>query len=498
MSTTPKSSLSSSLRHKKSTIQGQQDQLKEALENIALTIDDENERAVWEQNVSMEFQALFSQYIYTRGDTVDWSKINRPSEELVTRMKDIPDLDEDMEKDLISKLAIVKLNGGLGTSMGCIGPKSAIEVKNNQNFLDLIIKQIKNLNEKYKVSVPLLLMNSFNTDQDTSVLIERYRYSDVDIKTFNQSRFPRIHADTFLPLADHINSDDECWYPPGHGDFFRSLYNSGLLDQLEAEGKEYIFLSNVDNLAATVDLKLLAHMIERDCEYLMEVTDKTLADVKGGTIIEYEGKVKLLEIAQVPSNYVNEFKSIQKFKIFNTNNLWFSISGLKSVVEKNLLDSIEIIPNMKNVGGSKVLQLETAAGAAISFFRNAQAVNVPRTRFLPVKGTSDLFVVQSELYSTENGSLIANPQRPFPTVPIIKLGPEFKYVSDYEERIDGPIDIIELDRLTISGNVHLGRNITFKGSVIIIANSGSRIDIPDGTILENKIVSGHLEILDHS
>jgi len=373
-----------------------------------------------------------------------------------------------------------------------------LKLKMDRIFLDLIVKQIKFLNLKYSANVPLLLMNSFNTDDDTAQLIERYKYSEVDIRTFNQSKFPRIWADTYHPLAEDIYGDLEDWYPPGHGDFFKSFYNSGLMEQLIEDGKGYIFLSNVDNLAATVELKLLAHMIDRESDFVMEVTDKTLADVKGGTIIDYNGTVKLLELAQVPSKHVQEFKSIKKFKIFNTNNLWIKISGLKQVVESEVLKNIDIIPNMKSVRKNKCIQLETAAGAAISFFNKAQAVNVPRSRFLPVKGCSDLLVVQSELYKTENGSLIANPERPFPTIPIIKLGPEFRMVADYEQRIGGQVDIIELDRLTISGNVFLGRNVTLKGSVIIIANTGSRIDIPDGAILENKIVSGHLEVLDHS
>lgn len=103
-----------------------------------------------------------------------------------------------------------------------------------------------------------------------------------------------------------------CRYPPGHGDLYDALTNSGLLDRLLAAGKEYIFVSNVDNLGATVDVNILQHMIDSDAEFLMEVTDKTKADVKGGTIIDYEGQVRLLEIAQVPNEHVEDFKSVRK------------------------------------------------------------------------------------------------------------------------------------------------------------------------------------------
>jgi len=399
---------------------------------------------------------------------------------------------------LANKLAVVKLNGGLGTSMGCVGPKSVIEVRQNQTFLDLIIKQTQSLDEEFECKTPLILMNSFNTHDDTDKILERYQYSGVNIKTFNQSRYPRIYKDSLLPLPTTFDSDKEQWYPPGHGDFYYSLYSSGVLQELIDEGKEYIFLSNVDNLAATVNLDILNHMIDQQCEFLMEVTNKTLADIKGGTLIDYEGTIKLLEIAQVPSQHVQEFKSIKKFKIFNTNNLWIKISAIKELVEKGLLKDMDIIANEKTHENQRILQLETAAGAAIQFFKNGQAVNVPRNRFLPVKSTSDLFIIQSDLYQLRNGTLIMNPNRPFPNAPIVQLGDKFKEIRNYQKHIQGTVNILELDRLTISGDVYLGRNIELRGSVIIVANDGCRIDIPEGSLLENKVVTGNLRILEHS
>jgi UTP--glucose-1-phosphate uridylyltransferase len=203
------------------------------------------------------------------------------------------------------------------------------------------------------------------------------------------------------------------------------MYNSGILDELIAEGKEYIFVSNVDNLGAVVDLNILQHMVESDAEFLMEVTDKTKADIKGGTLIDYDGTVRLLEVAQVPPEHMEEFKSIKKFRIFNTNNLWVNLKAVKREKELNL----EVIVNNKTLdSGEKVLQLETAVGAAIKHFKNAHGINVPRSRFLPVKSTSDLFLVTSDLYSLNHGELVMNPKRLFQTVPLVKLGDEFKKV----------------------------------------------------------------------
>jgi len=414
-------------------------------------------------------------------------------------MSKIPDATPAEKSVLASELAVLKLNGGLGTSMGCVGPKSAIEVRSNETFLDLTVKQIQYLNKHCgsNHTVPLVLMNSFNTHDDTAKLLEKYKMGGVTFLTFNQSKFPRIVKDSFVPFPQNCHGDIEEWYPPGHGDIYQAIVNSGVLDQLIKMGKKYLFVSNVDNLGATVNLNILKYVAQNNIDFLMEVTDKTRADIKGGTLIKYNGAIKLLEVAQVPKQHVPEFQSIKKFKIFNTNNLWIKIQSIADVVKAGSLKDIDIIANPKTVNGTNVIQLETAAGAAIQFFRNARGINVPRNRFLPVKATSDLFILQSDLYSIQDGTLVMNPLRPYPSVPIVKLGQQFKNVSDYQRRLGGKVNIIELDQLTISGDVTLGRDVVLKGTVIIVANDGCRIDIPNNAVLEDKVVTGNVRILDH-
>ncbi|XP_036448616.1 UDP-glucose pyrophosphorylase 2b isoform X1 [Colossoma macropomum] len=451
------------------------------------------------------FKKLFHRFLQVKGPSVEWPKINRPPEDSIQPYEKIREkgLPENVA-DSLNKLVVVKLNGGLGTSMGCKGPKSLISVRNENTFLDLTVQQIEHLNKTYNTDVPLVLMNSFNTDEDTRKILQKYTHHRVKIHTFNQSRYPRINKESLLPVAKDIGLVGESadgWYPPGHGDIYASFFNSGLLEQLIAEGKEYIFVSNIDNLGATVDLHILNHLVSQPngkrCEFIMEVTDKTRADVKGGTLIQYEGKLRLLEIAQVPKAHVDEFKSVSKFKIFNTNNLWISLAAIKRLQEQNAMD-MEIIVNPKTLnGGLNVIQLETAVGAAIKCFDNALGINVPRSRFLPVKTTSDLLLVMSNLYSLEAGSLTMSEKREFPTTPHVKLGSSFTKVQEYLIRFESIPDMLELDHLTVSGDVTFGKNVSLKGTVIIIANHGDRIDIPAGSMLENKIVSGNLRILDH-
>lgn len=442
------------------------------------------------------FKRLFSAFQQQKSSVIDWNKIMPPPEDMVANYSSLKSVSSEEAKKLLEKLAVLKLNGGLGTTMGCTGPKSVIEVRGEKSFLDLSVQQVQYLNTVHGTSVPLILMNSFNTHDATRKIISKYD-GKVSVKTFNQSRHPRFYKDTLTPCPEAYDASKDNWYPPGHGDVFEALYNSKLIDELQREGIEYVFVSNVDNLGATVDLQILKHVVDTGCEYLMEVTDKTRADVKGGTLIQYEGKAKLLEIAQVPSSKVEEFKSIKKFKIFNTNNIWIKLSAIKRLVESGAFDNMDIIVNNKQLNGRGVIQLERAIGAGIQYFQNSHGVNVPRSRFLPVKSTSDLLIVQSNLYSITNGTLVMDSRRAFSSVPLVKLGVEFQKVAEYMKRFQSIPDILDLAHLTVSGDVTFGKDVVLKGTVIIVANQGSRIDIPSNSLLENKVISGNLRILDH-
>ncbi|KAJ1952067.1 UTP-glucose-1-phosphate uridylyltransferase, partial [Linderina pennispora] len=219
-----------------------------------------------------DFYRLFQRYHHEKKHSkpLDWEKVRGPKPEDVIAYKDLPAKEFKEVSPLLNKLAVLKLNGGLGTTMGCVGPKSAIEVRDSQTFLDLTVQQIEYLNEVSGADVPLILMNSFNTDEDTSKIVQKYNTHNVSICTFNQSRWPRFKTDSNLPLAHTPENRPGYWYPPGHGDLYEAFANSGLLDQLLEDGKEWVFVSNVDNLGATVDPAILQHMADTGAEFVME------------------------------------------------------------------------------------------------------------------------------------------------------------------------------------------------------------------------------------
>ncbi|KAL0572229.1 UTP-glucose-1-phosphate uridylyltransferase [Marasmius crinis-equi] len=477
---------------------------------VATVEDPTTKKACAIDNEMQSFFSLFTRYLSERAKSqeLDWERIKSPAEDQIVPYDN---LNVPQDSKNLNKLAVLKVNGGLGTSMGMTGAKSALEVKDDMTFLDLTVCQIQHLNATNRVDVPLILMTSFNTHEDTLRITKKYANQQLRITTFNQSRYPRILKETLMPLPKRADDDKKHWYPPGHGDLYNALLHSGVLDQLLAEGKDYLFVSNSENLGAVVDEKILQHMIDTQAEFLMEVTDKTEADVKvskaihsrgancssnasqGGTLINYEGSLQLLEVAQVPAQHVEDFTSVRNF---NTNNLWLNLKALKRVMENEGME-LEIIINPEMTDdGQAVIQLETAAGAAIKHFKNAHGISVPRNRFLPVKDCSDLLLIKSGIYSLQHGQLLLNEQRLSKTIPVIKLGDHFKEIQHFQKRFKEIPDILVLDHLTVTGDVCFGRGVILRGNVIIIADEGRYINIPDGCILDDCNVFGNVNVIE--
>ena len=306
---------------------------------------------------------------------------------------------ETKKAKLLQELVVCKLNGGLGTSMQCTKPKSSIIVKDKKSFLELSLHQHLFLQEKWKVSIPFLLMNSFYTEQITKQKIQAYK--NINFYCLKQSCYPRLVnlAQENYCLLDVDKFGDEAFYPPGHGDIFIHLQEN-LLHKFLEEGKKYLFLSNIDNLGATVSLSILKYLEETSCPFLIETVIKTKNDTKGGSLLKdcKTGRIKLLEAAQMEqiSNW-QQHHTQSKLTTFNTNNLWINLPALQKAMQQPSW-KLDLIKNYKNIAGKNILQLETTMGSAIANFNGAQTIIVPRFRFLPVKKIFDLYLLRSERF----------------------------------------------------------------------------------------------------
>ncbi|MBT3515697.1 MAG: UTP--glucose-1-phosphate uridylyltransferase [Flavobacteriaceae bacterium] len=414
----------------------------------------------------------------------NWKSLGNPDEKKLISYTSLPVPKKESIEASLAQLAVCKLNGGLGTTMNCRGPKSAIIVREKKTFINILVEQISELNKKYKADVPLYFMNSFNTHDATERIISRVK-GTTRILSFCQHSYPRLLADEsgFLDLQ---KKSADAWYPPGHGDLFSCILENGYLDSLIKEGRECLFISNADNLGAVIDLKILDYMINEDIPFLMEVTSKTTADMKGGVLCQGKDRIQLLEIANVPPEHVAEFCGNKKFKFFNTNNIWINLIHLKRMLKEGPLD-LDLVINRKQVKKQDILQLETTVGSALNLFPGSVGMNVPRSRFLPVKKTSDLLLVQSNLFDLDRGILKRDSAINDSNLPRINLKDPFNDLKEYQRRVPVPPDIAELSSLELEGQVQFNGNVTLKGNVRLISHK-KKIRIPKGAVLENKIV----------
>ncbi len=388
-------------------------------------------------------------------------------------------------KEVLHKSIMLKLNGGLGTSMGLREAKSLLKVKDRFTFLDIIARQA------IYSKVPLVLMNSFNTQEKSLQVLKKYPDLKNEIPfDFLQHKIPKISSETFKPVEFNHNTHFE-WCPPGHGEIYTAMITSGILDILIKNGFEFAFISNSDNLGAIMDLTILGYFANNKFPFLMEVAKRTEADKKGGHLAKLpNGQLILREAAQCPEDDKKEFQNIMKHKYFNTNSIWINLKSLKTIMEenKNIL-GLPMIVNKKTVDpkdhkSENVFQLETAMGSAISVFKGASALTVPRERFAPVKTTNDLLAVRSDNYIlNDDFSIITNPKRNLKPL-VIKLDNHFyKNVDDLDKRFPYNISLLECENLIIKGDYLFGKNVEAKGNVTLENTSNHQIQIDDNSIL---------------
>ena len=440
------------------------------------------------------FKCYFSQLLYGSQGKLTQQEIIPVEQNELESLDSISRYKENAS-EAISELAVIKLNGGLGTSMGLEKAKSLIKVREDKSFLNLIAEQIKVLREKYQSRVPLMFMNSFRTHMDTMMHVQEIDNPYHLPQAFLQHKYPKIMADDLSPAKWPENPELE-WNPPGHGDIYTALVTSGVLKNLLEKGYKYAFISNSDNLGATVDESILGYLKAKEFTFLMEVTPRTVTDRKGGHLCRLlkNHRLAVREIAQCPENELEDFMDIQKYSFFNTNSIWLNLEELEKVFVRHRMIPLDLIINSKNLDprnpdSPKVYQMETAMGSAISAFDHAGALNVPRDRFAPVKTTSDLLAVKSDLYEmTDMMTIVPNPRRKDPMPDIHLDSGFFKNIDQFEDRFAAGIpSLLECQELKVEGNVYFGRDVKIKGKTFIRNTSAKPVTIQDGSELEGQV-----------
>lgn len=412
--------------------------------------------------------------------------------EPLTEVDSIEDVDisDEQAREALSKTVLIKLNGGLGTSMGMDKAKSLLPVRDGKSFLDLLVGQVMAARKRYDVELPLIFMNSFRTRDDTLAALAEHPGIEVDglPLDFLQNREPKLRADDLTPVTWEKDPSLE-WCPPGHGDIYTALVASGVLDALIERGFRYAMTSNSDNLGAAPSARLAGWFAASGAPYAPEMCRRTPADVKGGhlAVRKSDGRIILRDTAQTPADEMHYFTDQFRHPFFHTNNLWFDLVVLRdTLIERKGILGLPLIKNAKTVDpvdptSTPVLQLETAMGAAVEAFEGATAVEVPRSRFLPVKTTNDLLLLRSDTYEVdEDGLLQMVPEKAC----TVSLDPAaYKKIKDFEARFpQGAPSVKEATSLTVEGDWTFGAGVVATGNAHVAAD-GAPGEIPDGTRL---------------
>jgi len=402
-------------------------------------------------------------------------------------LSDSPETEED--RDALAATAIIKLNGGLGTSMGLNKAKTLLPVKDGLTFLDIIVRQIQWARRTYSVKLPLLFLHSFNTQADVLAALAAYPDLEVDGLGLDmmQSEEPKLYQSDLNPVTWPANLKLE-WCPPGHGDLYPTMLDSGILDLLIDKGYRYASVSNSDNLGAAPSARLAGWFARTGAPFATEITLRTPMDVKGGhvAIRKSDGRLILRETAQTPPDEMKYFTDPDIHPYAHCNNLWFDLEALRAKLdETGGVLGLPLIRNAKTVdpldpSSPAVYQIESAMGAAIECFEGARAIAVPRSRFLPVKTTNELTLLRSDVFTMGEDFI---PRATVSPLPVVSLCRQFATITGLEVRMPYPLSLTRAHTLTVTGDWKFGEDVRIVGDVTLGPEGGS---VPDGAVIDSS------------
>ncbi|HET7069590.1 MAG TPA: UTP--glucose-1-phosphate uridylyltransferase [Nocardioides sp.] len=400
------------------------------------------------------------------------------------------DVDDESASAALRATVVIKLNGGLGTSMGMERAKSLLCVRSGMSFLDVIARQVLHLRREHDAPLPLMFMNSFRTSSDTMDALARYANLPADglPLEFLQNREPKLLTDDLTPVSWSKEPDLE-WCPPGHGDLYTALRGTGLLQKLIDLGYERVFVSNSDNLGAVPDARIAGWFAESGAPFAIEAVRRTPSDRKGGHFARRrsDGRIVLRETAQTSKKDQAALADLDRHRFCSTNNLWFDLRAMAEALEaRHGILGLPLIRNVKNVDPSdpstpEVIQIETAMGAAIEVFEGARTIEVGRDRFVPVKTTNDLLVLRSDVYDV-GGDFVLDPAS---EIPFVDLDPAYyKLVPEFERRFpEGAPSLRQASSLKVSGDWTFGAKVKVVGDVALETGAAERV--ATGSVLEH-------------
>ena len=325
-----------------------------------------------------ELRARVSSGELSEASNVVRGKVEPPRDGDVVRLSELgsPEWaaarDTGVEALTAGRIAQVVLAGGMATRFGGV-VKGAVEALDGRSFLSWKLGETAALGQALGVELPVALMTSFQTDDETRAHVASLGVPEAH--WFTQSVSLRLTEGGDLFLA----SGRPSLYAPGHGDLVDAIRASSTIDRLRDRGVEHVAVSNVDNLGARLDPVVIGAHILAGRPLTMEVASKQ-GDM-GGAPARVDGRLGLLEGPQFPPGFDQ-----RRIRVFNTNS---------SVIALDALDrrfDLAWLYVRKEVDGRPAVQLERlyhqiAWELETTFLEVARSG--PRGRFFPIQEPDD-------------------------------------------------------------------------------------------------------------
>ena len=192
-----------------------------------------------------------------------------------------------------------------------------------------------------------------------------------------------------------------------------------------------------------------------------------------------DGRIVLRETAQTRPADLEALADLDRHRFCSTNNLWFDLVAMRRELDRRGgILGLPLIRNVKNLDPAdpatpKVIQIETAMGAAIEVFEDARTIEVERDRFIPVKTTNDLLVLRSDVYDLGKDFGLDQAS----DVPFVDLDPEYyQLVGDFDQRFpEGAPSLRKASSLKVDGDFTFGHGVQVIGDVELESGSAQRI-----------------------
>ena len=277
------------------------------------------------------------------------------------------------------ELAFCTMAGGMATRMGGI-VKALAEVTSGHTFLQMRLAENRSACALAKRPVPLWLMTSDATHDDITAALAKEKAPD-HVAAFRQNLSLRLTPEGELFRGDDGQPSE---HATGHGDLVDGLRRSKFLDAFVASGGKYVWITNVDNLGASIDAVVLGQFldaVDKGIDVQTEVCRKE--GDKGGIPVHAEGKLQVLEEFRLPPGFDPATVSV-----FNTNTFLVRAEPLLRQPLTWTYFEVE-----KKVDGRPAIQFERLL-QEITAQMPSTYVEVARdgaaSRFLPVKDFDEL------------------------------------------------------------------------------------------------------------